>query len=130
MKTKALISCVVTTQLICAFVFAYAKSRFCHDVKYLKCCRNQENYTEYILKSLTNLQIWCNHSKIFSLKRELSLFVSQDMSVKIFDRFSMYMYYLCILFNEIIIKEFLFKFISVIMYHCHLIEVDICFISQ
>ena len=27
-KTKALISCVVTTQLICAFVFVYAKSRF------------------------------------------------------------------------------------------------------
>ena len=28
MKTKVLISCVVTTQLICAFVFTYAKSRF------------------------------------------------------------------------------------------------------
>ena len=27
-KTKALISCAVTTQLTCAFVFAYAKSRF------------------------------------------------------------------------------------------------------
>ena len=27
-KTKALISCAVTAQLICAFVFAYAKSRF------------------------------------------------------------------------------------------------------
>ena len=30
-KTKGLISCVVTTQLICAFVFTYAKSRFSHD---------------------------------------------------------------------------------------------------
>ena len=30
MKTKALISCTVTA--ICAFVFAYAKSRFSHDV--------------------------------------------------------------------------------------------------
>ena len=30
-ETKALISCVVTTQLICAFVFAYAKSKFSHD---------------------------------------------------------------------------------------------------
>ena len=30
-KTKALISCVVTIHLICAFVFAYAKSRFSHD---------------------------------------------------------------------------------------------------
>ena len=30
-KTKALISCAVTTQLICAFVFIYAKSRFYYD---------------------------------------------------------------------------------------------------
>ena len=29
-KTKALISCAVTAQLICAFVVAYAKSRFSH----------------------------------------------------------------------------------------------------
>ena len=27
-KTRALISCAVIAQLICAFVFAYAKSRF------------------------------------------------------------------------------------------------------
>ena len=27
-KTKALISCAVTAQLLCVFVFAYAKSRF------------------------------------------------------------------------------------------------------
>ena len=30
-KTKALISCAVTAQLICVFVFAYAKSRFSHN---------------------------------------------------------------------------------------------------
>ena len=30
-KTKVLISCTVTAQLICAFVFAYAKSKFSHD---------------------------------------------------------------------------------------------------
>ena len=30
-KTKALISCAVTAQLICVFVFAYAKSRYSHD---------------------------------------------------------------------------------------------------
>ena len=30
-KTKALISCAVTVQLICVFVFAYAKSWFSHD---------------------------------------------------------------------------------------------------
>ena len=28
MKTKALINCAVTAQLICVFVFAYAKGRF------------------------------------------------------------------------------------------------------
>ena len=30
-KTKELISCAVTAQLICAFVFAYANSRFSYD---------------------------------------------------------------------------------------------------
>ena len=30
-KTKALISCAVTGQLICVFVFANAKSRYSHD---------------------------------------------------------------------------------------------------
>ena len=30
-KTKALISCTVTAQLICVFVFAYAKTRFSHN---------------------------------------------------------------------------------------------------
>ena len=29
-KTKALISCAVTAQLICTFVFTYAKRRFTH----------------------------------------------------------------------------------------------------
>ena len=31
-KSKALIGCAVTTQLISAFVFAFAKRRFSHDV--------------------------------------------------------------------------------------------------
>ena len=35
MKTKALISCAVTGQLICVFVFAYAKSRFSHNEAHL-----------------------------------------------------------------------------------------------
>ena len=30
-KTKGLISCVATVQLICTIVFAYAKSRFTHE---------------------------------------------------------------------------------------------------
>ena len=34
-KTKVLVSCAVTAQLICDFVFAYAKSRFYHDVAHI-----------------------------------------------------------------------------------------------
>ena len=34
-KTKVLISCAVTMQLICVFVFAYAKRRFSHDAAHL-----------------------------------------------------------------------------------------------
>ena len=34
-KIKALISCVVTGQLICIFVFAYAKTRFPHDAAHV-----------------------------------------------------------------------------------------------
>ena len=36
-KTKTLISCVATAQLICAFVFAYAKNRFSHGVAHIGC---------------------------------------------------------------------------------------------
>ena len=36
-KTKALISCAVTAQLICVFVFAYAKSWFSHDEAQIRC---------------------------------------------------------------------------------------------
>ena len=35
-KTKALISCAVTAQLVCVFVFAYAKSRFSHNEALMK----------------------------------------------------------------------------------------------
>ena len=36
-KTKVLISCTLTTQLICTFVFAYGKIRFSHDAAHLPC---------------------------------------------------------------------------------------------
>ena len=35
MKTKVLISCEVSAQLICAFVFAYSKIRFSHDAAHV-----------------------------------------------------------------------------------------------
>ena len=44
-KTKALISCAVTAQLICAFVFAYAKSRFSHDATH--CVSESDLSTSY-----------------------------------------------------------------------------------
>ena len=31
-KTKALISCAVTVQLVCAFIFTHAKIRFSYDM--------------------------------------------------------------------------------------------------
>ena len=35
-KTKALISCAVTKQLMCAFGFAYARSKFHHDATHFE----------------------------------------------------------------------------------------------
>ena len=42
-KTEALKSCVVSAQLqlICAFVFAYAKSRFSHDATHMETYGNK-----------------------------------------------------------------------------------------
>ena len=37
-KTKALISCAVTAQLICAFVFTYKKIQFSHNEAHLFFC--------------------------------------------------------------------------------------------
>ena len=39
-KTKALISCAVTAQLICVFVFASAKSRFSHNETHMYLVRS------------------------------------------------------------------------------------------
>ena len=57
-KTKALISCTVTAQLICTFVFAYAKSRFSHDAAQMKGTQN--------LKKLLHFPkfVSCNFLKI------------------------------------------------------------------
>ena len=34
-KTKAMISCAVTSQLFCTFVLAYGKKRFPHDAAHV-----------------------------------------------------------------------------------------------
>ena len=49
-KTKALISCTVTAQLICTFVFAYAKNRFSNDMIYFVF---QSNYEVGIVRQFT-----------------------------------------------------------------------------
>ena len=45
-KTKVLISFAVTPKLICAFVFAYAKSRFSHDAAHIL------NFNSFIIHRL------------------------------------------------------------------------------
>ena len=69
-KTKALISWAVTSQLNCAFVFAYAKIRFSHDVAHInsssllfsvKCkpgFRCKGNYSKFCLQIIILLQIY------------------------------------------------------------------------
>ena len=42
-KTKVLISCSVTAQLICIFVFAYAKSRLSHNEAHIIVHEEKEN---------------------------------------------------------------------------------------
>ena len=37
-KTNVLISCTVTAQLICGFVFAYAKNMFSHEAAHIFVC--------------------------------------------------------------------------------------------
>ena len=48
-KTKALISCTVTAQLICAFVFAYAKIRSPHDAAHMKVNFHQFSITTHVV---------------------------------------------------------------------------------
>ena len=52
-KTKALISRMVTVQLICAFVFAYTKHRFSHDMAHIMyvCPVNHSSFHSHILNT-------------------------------------------------------------------------------
>ena len=61
-KTKALINCTVTMQLICAFVFAYAKSRFSLAAAQL------------ILYYLRSFFLFLVHSFYFKIKSVSGLF--------------------------------------------------------
>ena len=46
MKTKGLIDCGATTQLICAFVFAYAKGRISHDAAHMSYIMRKPAFTK------------------------------------------------------------------------------------
>ena len=54
-KIKALISCAATAQLICAFVFAYSKSRFSHDV----ISKTATTFTKYLSLVIALQADWC-----------------------------------------------------------------------
>ena len=57
-KTKALISLAVTAKLICAFVFAYAKSRFSHDTAHIIQCEQCGDYMlTAILSEIQKIQM-------------------------------------------------------------------------
>ena len=43
-KTKVLVSCAVTAQLICTFIFTYAKIRFSHDEAHMLQFMMQSHY--------------------------------------------------------------------------------------
>ena len=65
-KIKALISCAVIAQLICAFVFVYAKNRFSHDPAQIELvvCLNV-----YLIES----QYGSLHSTFISIISQLSI---------------------------------------------------------
>ena len=77
-KTKVLISCVVTVQLICAF-FVYAKSRFSHDMAdlFYKVIVFKTNFKS----CMSHLQFHLWQAGISSLHVELS----QDFCTSHFD---------------------------------------------
>ena len=57
-KTKALISCAVTAQLVCVFVFAYAKSRFSH---------NEAQICLMLVFGWTNFSLWLSETLTLSM---------------------------------------------------------------
>ena len=52
-KTKALTSFAVTAKLICAFVFAYAKSRFSQDAAHMRVSMIERGRGGLVVESLT-----------------------------------------------------------------------------
>ena len=64
-KTKALICFAVTAQLICPFVFAYAKSRFSHGMAYIsinRCVKTCWYIHHYVIYSINNQSLYLQHN--------------------------------------------------------------------
>ena len=74
MKTKVLISWAVTAQLICVFVFAYAKIRFSHDAAHLIFSLNYhvgktQSYEECTCGFFNYSNVYNTHKFIFHMTR-------------------------------------------------------------
>ena len=79
-KTKALISCAGTAQLICALVFVYSKSRFSHDMAQLI-----NNFTYFSIETYLKIpkisdarKLCCNLPKIQEKRPNLMVFSQKD----------------------------------------------------
>ena len=66
----ALISCAVTEQLICVFVFAYAKSRFSHEAKLFRFAYVHFKKDDDAKKMVTELQGGLYFGNIIDVKLE------------------------------------------------------------
>ena len=77
-KTKALISCAFTVQLICVFVFAYAKSRFSHNEAPISDTSTYSVYAIQFICDVTQLFLLLCHLTFHNLKGLCVFIVSPD----------------------------------------------------
>ena len=110
-KTKALISCAVTVQLICVFVFAYAKSRFSHDVAQLICSTSvgpDSSVYEIQLKHLIDPLYTNQHNtSVFSRTCDLQLTFQNMPTNKMKKKAANYL----LKYIQTIIKSYIIKYI-------------------
>ena len=57
MKTKVLISCAVTAQLLCTFVFQYEKSRISHEAAHLSICHTVAHAIKSFIRNEIRLSV-------------------------------------------------------------------------
>ena len=77
---KALISCAVTAQLICTFLFAYARTRFSHDAAQLSASQNfSEGFYHIFDSALQGFE-----EELLTVKRKLNCYINS------FSRFSLF----------------------------------------